>query len=367
MADTILLTGATGQVGAALLPRLLADPGTRVLALIRARDEAHLRERRDALRRDVGDADGRVDALAGDTAQPGLGLSAVDRERVESDVTSLVHSAAAVSFDLPLAEATRQNVGGTTSMLEIARRLADRGRLRRLDHVSTCYVAGRRTGRVLETEIDVGQRFRNTYEATKCRAEMIVQEARAAGLPVTVHRPSIVVGDSATGATRAFNVLYWPLKIYVRGWWRTFPGRADTPVDVVPVDWLADAIAALRHDPGTLGRTFHLAAGPSAPSVAEMVALVRQITGGPPLRYVHPGLYRYLVRPLLFPLRYTKAGSRVFRGGSVYLDYFGANPRFDTAGTTAALGQLGQPPPVARYFETVLRYAMEKGFKGGGH
>ena len=89
-----------------------------------------------------------------------------------------------------------------------------------------------------------------------------------------------------------------------------------------------------------------------------------EITGGPALRYVHPGLYRYLIRPLLFPLRLTRRGARIFRGGSVYLNYFGQNPLFDTTETRAALGQEGAPPPVAAYFENVLRYAMDRGFAG---
>ncbi|MBM4391391.1 MAG: SDR family oxidoreductase [Deltaproteobacteria bacterium] len=356
----MLLTGATGQVGAALLPHLLSAPETRVLALIRAKNAEHLATRLAELRRDLPGGD-RLDAVAGDVTLPDLGLSATDRARVDADVTSLLHSAAAVSFDLPEAEAMRQNVGGTEAMLAIGRRLAERGRLRRMDHVSTCYIAGRRTGRVLETEIDVGQSFRNTYEQTKCRSELRVQ---ASGLPISVHRPSIVVGSSKTGATRAFNVLYWPLKIYTRGWWRTFPGRPETPVDVVPVDWLAHAIAKIRAQPETIGKTFHLAAGEAAPSVAEMEKLIRGITGGPALRYVHPGFYRYFVRPLLWPLRLTRRGSRIFRGGNVYLAYFGQNPVFDTSNARAALGQAGGAPPVAEYFETVLKYAMEKGFAG---
>ena len=235
MRETVLLTGATGHVGTALLPLLTADPDVTVFALVRAKDEAHLAERAARLV-EVGGP--RIVALRGDVTAPDLGLSTRDQERVAAEVTALIHSAASVRFDMPEDKAATENIASTEGMLALARRLADRGRLTRLDHVSTAYVAGTRLGRVLENECDEGQDFRNSYEWSKCQAEKKVRAAVAEGLPVAVHRPSIVVGDSRTGKTEAFNVLYWPLMLYARGWWRIFPGRPDTLVDVVPVDFV---------------------------------------------------------------------------------------------------------------------------------
>lgn len=363
--DTVLLTGGTGQVGAAVIPRLLRDPDTRVLALVRARDEAHLAQRRAELIGALDDpahAD-RLDLLRGDLSAPDLALAPADRARIDAEVTSIVHSAASVRFDLPLAEAQAENVEGTRKMLAIADRLASAGRLRRFDHVSTCYVAGTRLDRATEAECDVGQGFRNTYEQTKCEAEGVVRAAFAAGLPGAIHRPSIIVGDSRSGATRAFNVLYWPLKIYTRGWWRTFPGGPQVRVDVVPVDFVADALVGIRADPRSLGRCFHLAAGDDAPTVEALVERVRQAVGGPPLRYVQPGLYRKLIRPLLFPLRLTERGRAVFRGGNVYLAYLSGNPVFDTSNLREVLGDRGRAPSALDYFERIVRYAVERDFR----
>lgn len=353
MFDRILLTGATGQVGAALLPRLLADPDVEVRAVVRARDAAHLAERGDALRRGLAGGE-RLQVVRGDVTEPALGLhpDALD------GVTSVVHSAAAVRFDLAEEDALAQNLGGTRAALAVAARIPG---LRRFDHVSTAYIAGTRTGRVYEAECDEGQGFRNSYERSKCRAEMV---ARAADLPVAVHRPAIVVGDSRTGETRAFNVLYWPLKIYARGWWRTFPGRPDCRVDVVPVDWVADSIAALRRDASTLGRTFHLAAGDDASTVEDLVARIRALTHGPELRYVDQRVYRTWVRPLLGPLRLTKQGAAIFRGGNVFMPYFVENPLFDTTNVRAALGDAGRAPRFLDYLETTVRWALERDFGG---
>lgn len=359
---TLLLTGATGHVGGALLPRLLALPDQRVLALVRARDADHLAARRRTLLAATGAPDtDRLELLAGDTTAPGLGLTASDREAVFDQVDSVLHSAASVRFDLPEDAAAAQNLEATATVLALCQDLAERGRLRRYDHVSTCYVAGDRAGRALETERDLGQGFRNSYEWSKCQAEGRVHLARDRGLPVCVHRPSIVVGDSRTGATRSFNVLYWPLKTYTRGWWRTLPGRLDALVDLVPVDWLADAMVALHRDPASLGRTVHLAQGDAALTIAQTMERVRAVTGGPPLRVVDQARYRRFVRPLLWPFFQTARGRRIRRGGDAYLPYCERNPLFDTTWRDRLLPDLAPPPPAA-VLETVLRFAMARDF-----
>jgi thioester reductase-like protein len=363
--DVILLTGATGQVGTALLPRLLAEPGTRILALVRARDAAHAAERRTQLLTHVaaGTDPARLDVVVGDVSRPGLGMSAADRARVESDARSIVHAAASVRFDLPAEKAAAENVGGTTAVLELAIALHARGRLLRLDHVSTAYVAGDFSGRFLEENLEVGQGFRNSNEWSKHHSEQLVREHVARGLPVTVHRPSIIVGDSSGGKTQAFNVLYWPLKLYTRGWWRTFPGRQDTVVDVVPVDFVANAVARLRLLPSTLGRTFHVAAGDDARTVGEIAEHVQRITGGPPVRYIDQKLYKRFGRPLVVPfLALTRRGRGIIRGGEAYMPYFVGNPRFDTRQLQDALGAHAKAPPILEYLERVVRYAVDRDF-----
>ncbi len=358
----ILLTGATGHVGMALLPRLHADPTAQVLCLVRARDDAHLALRRDTLLTEGVDP-ARLHVVAGDVTAPDLGLSEADRARVEAEVTATMHSAASVRFDMPQDKAAQENITSTTSMLALARRLTERGGFVRHDHVSTAYIAGDRVGRVLEAERDEGQGFRNSYEWSKCQAEGHVRAAMAEGLPCAVVRPSIIVGDSRTGATQAFNVLYWPLMLYTRGWWRLFPGRVDTRVDIVPVDFVADAIATLRASPATLGRTFHLAAGDDAPTVEVLAARLAEVLERPPLRTIDPDFYLKWVRPVLSrPLSLTKRGRRILRGGSAYLPYFRSNPVFDTANLQAALGH--GAPPVLDYVDRIARYAKEKDFGG---
>ena len=143
--------------------------------------------------------------------------------------------------------------------------------LRSLAYVGTAYVAGERTGLVRENELAVGQSYRNTYEQTKAEAEALVR-SRLDSLPGVILRPSIIVGDSRTGVTSSFKMMYWPLKIYARGLWRTVPGYPDAVLDIVPVDFVAAAVARLAFDEAALGSTVHLCAGPRGSATIEQVA-----------------------------------------------------------------------------------------------
>lgn len=362
MSDTILITGGTGHVGTALIPRLLKHSDTRVIALVRAKNAEHLAERRQKLLSRMDVDHNRFDAIIGDVSAPDLGISDADKERILSEATSMIHSAASVRFDMPEDKAADQNVKATEAMVDLATELAQRGRLIRYDHISTCYVAGKRTGTVYEHENEEGQEFRNSYEWSKCQAEKRVRAAIDEGLPAAIHRPSIIVGDETSGETRSFNVIYFPLKLYARGWWRTFPGKRSAPADIVPVNFVADAIARIHNDSATLGKCFHLAVGENAPTVGELEKVMRDITGGPPIRYIDQSIYRRYMRPLLLPLHFTKRGKAIKRGGDAFMPYFEENPIFDTNNAREALGDL-KPPNVLEYISRIMQFAVQADFK----
>ncbi len=274
-----------------------------------------------------------------------------------------MHGAAEVRFDLPREEMQRQNVGGTANVLALARALAERGRLDAVHHVSTAYVAGDRTDLVPETDLDAGQRPRNEYERSKLEAEVLVRDAQRAGLPVAVHRPSIVVGDSRSGRASGFKVLYWPMKLYARGRFRTVFGRPGCPVDVVPVDFVADALAHLLRDPTAPGHTFHLAAGPERQArIIDLVRVAEARFGRRPVRFIDPDLYERWLRPVLRPLLMLVRPD-VARQGGVFLPYLRSNPSFDVAVAQARLAPAGlAPPPVLDYFDTIMAYAQATDF-----
>ena len=268
-----LLTGATGFLGGEVLARLLEREERPVYVLIRAKDDEGADRRLRALLEALLGASepwaDRTVAVRGDVTQPWLGMNSLGRDWLAERVDSIVHSAAAVSFTMGIDDQRRINVDGTRRMVDLAGLCARRGGLESFAHVSTAYVAGEHPGSFREQDLDIGQAFRNAYERTKFEAELLVRE-RSWGLPLLILRPSIVVGDSVTGWTPAFNVLYGPMKAFARGAYPVIPARRASPVDVVPVDFVADAILALAGRPGA---TYHLTAGDRASSVGELIEL----------------------------------------------------------------------------------------------
>jgi nucleoside-diphosphate-sugar epimerase len=271
-------------------------------------------------------------------------------------VGEIVHSAASVSFNLPLDEARAVNLDGTMRVLELAEGCQARGGLSRFAHVSTAYVAGDHRGRFSERDHDVGQRFNNSYELSKWEAERLVR-AHSGRLPVQIFRPSIVVGDERSGWTASFNVIYTPLRAYARGALPLIPARRSAPVDVVPVSYVARSILALAN--AGAGRTFQLVAGPDASTVGELIDRTVSHLGGPPVRTLPPGVYHRIVHPLLVR-RASPAGRRWLERGQVFFPYFSTRVRFDAEATRAALAPLGvSAPALGDYFERLLDFAVD--------
>jgi nucleoside-diphosphate-sugar epimerase len=325
-ASRVLLTGATGFLGMEVLVRLLERSDHEVLCLVRADDrdaaEARLDDLLGKLYTDPSPYRGRVHALPGDLT---AGVEAPDEQ-----IEVVCHCAASIAFDLPLDEAREINVDGTRAVIELARATG----ARRFVHVSTAYVAGMHSGTF--TEDMLGSDFRNTYEQTKCEAERIVGEV--SGMEVAIARPSIVMGESDSGWTPAFNVLYWPLRAFSRGLFAQVPAKEDGRVDVVPVDYVADGIFKLIESDVT--GTFNLVSGTEAATCIELADLACAHFDRPRPPFVDTG---------------ESAGAAGDGSGAVYLPYFDMEVVFDDTRTRELLGI--QAPRLRTYFDTLLDYA----------
>jgi long-chain acyl-CoA synthetase len=172
-------------------------------------------------------------------------------------------------------------------------------------------------------------------------------------------RPSIIVGDSRTGVTSSFKMMYWPLKIYARRLWRTVPGYPDAVLDIVPVDFVATAVAQLAFDEAALGSTVHLCAGPRGSATIQQVARrAMEYFNAPEPRYVDPKFFFAAVRPLLFLALWGRK-RRVLRDGRAYRDYFTMRMQFDTSNAERLRGPWGVgPPPVLDYLDRLFNYCV---------
>jgi thioester reductase-like protein len=355
----VFLTGATGFLGMEVMARLLEKGDRNVVALVRAADSAAAQERLEGvmakLWRDPSPYFGRVRAIAGDVTSPGLGMSHEERAVAAEEVGAVMHCAASISFDLPLDEARKINVEGTREIIGFAREAKSNGRLDRFVHVSTAYVAGITKGTFRERQLDAGQKFRNTYEQTKWEAEHVVNEAD--DLSAVIARPSIVMGESVSGWTPAFNVLYWPIRAFSRGLFESVPARPEALVDVVPVDYVADVVFGLADAP--FG-TYHAVAGAHATSVAEVIDMAAARFGVPAPEIVDPGVIEEaLARPL------GPAARRALEQARVYFPYFRLGVRFDDRWARGVLEPQGvAAEPLCGYFDTLIDYAQRVAWGG---
>jgi thioester reductase-like protein len=369
------LTGATGFIGAEILRRLLArEPERRIYALTRAPDQAAADRRgREVLfklytddRELTGDAKRRVRWIVGDLSTPGLGLSAADRAEIAAECGEVIHAAASTDWDLTIGEAESVNFAGVTAIADLAADMNGGSRTVRLVHISTAYVAGKREGLITPDDLPgPDDPFNNTYEQTKARAERYLRQ-RMGELPVTVVRPSIVVGDSVSGRTFNFNVLYFPIKLLHRGLLKIAPGRPTTRLDIVPVDYVCDATITLGRDAGTAGATFHITADEDAMPLQEfgrhIAAFFNQRPGatkrvGVPL-IIGPGTWR-VVRWILSRSLRGRA-RRQFDAFNIYLPYILSAKRFEASATRRALGDQVPYPPITSYLSRVAEYAVTR-------
>ncbi|MEX2608813.1 MAG: SDR family oxidoreductase [Gemmatimonadota bacterium] len=339
------MTGYPGFLGEALLPRLLrADPDVVAHCLVQGRFRAEAERARRALEPA---AAARVHLVEGDITRPGLGLTP---DSVPEELSAVWHLAALYDLDASAERCHPVNVTGTAHVLGW---LATLPGAPRLHYVSTCYVSGTHTGVFREEELELGQGFKNAYEASKHAAEVLVRRAMDHGLAATVYRPGIVVGDSATGATRKYDGPYHVIRMLLRQpRLAVVPvpgGMAAATVNVVPRDFVVTAMVALAARADSAGRTYHLA-HPAPPSAAEMLGMLARATGrvAVPVRVpgrLARGLLRRsaLLRRLLLP--------------PGLLDYFTHPVRHDTTHAARDLADSGiAPPDFAAYVDRLVAY-----------
>lgn len=366
--STVFLTGGTGVVGSAIARMVLTQPGVRLLLLMRGRSDEDIQNRLETLRRfwNLPDAlAGRVVALRGDTSLPMFGLDQARYDGIAAECTHLIHCAALVRMNLPLAEARASAVNAADSVLRLARSAQQRGQLEKVEFLSTVGVAGTRPGVLPEEWITEPRGYHNTYEQAKAEAEAVIAGGLAEGLPITVHRPSMVVGDSKTGEVLRFQIFYHLVE-FLSGR-RTFglsPAFGATKLDIVPVDYVVRAVVWSSGRQETVGRILHLCSGPQESlTLEELQSRVRAsfVAAGihvPKRIAIPPGILRAalpIVR-MLVPAPQRRALSTL----PIFLDYLAGTQGFANIETRGLLGEAGiRLPPVESYLGTVLdRYLL---------
>jgi thioester reductase-like protein len=255
--ETLFITGFPGFIANRLLERL-ARKDCDFILLVQPPFVSRALEEIQRITELTGRSLGDFQIVEGDISVPRLALSDVDLELVQRETTRVFHLAAVYDLAVPQDVAMRVNAGGTRNVVELASSLP---KLRQFHHVSTCYVAGKREGVILETELKHNAGYRNFYEESKYLAELEVESAKNE-LPVTIHRPSVVCGDSGTGETGKYDGVYYLIHYLLRwpsGLSLLNIGNHVVSLNLVPVDFVVDAMAALAFDERAIGKTLQLA------------------------------------------------------------------------------------------------------------
>ncbi|MCD8315802.1 MAG: AMP-binding protein [Eggerthellaceae bacterium] len=342
----ILVTGITGFLGTEVASEIMETTDDTVFGLIRAHSMNEAIDRllalwylRPELAGNIGE---RIIPILGDVSEKELGLSEEDQDLLIKSVDYVIHTAALIGNRHTRRQFWDVNVNGTRNALDFAKRIqADHG-LRRFSHISTAYVAGQRSGRIMEDSlVDAG--FSSLYEQSKFEGERLAVQAMDE-ISVSVFRPGQIVGDSRTGYVKNFNTLYYPLKLYLKRKTRIFPINKYLHVNMVPVDYVADAVVRITYADDAAGKTFHLTAPYYAqPTVVQMVDEVR--TWAKDTLSIHLPAPWYLQIPFLDRLGEAynrseeKLGKKSILTNMLTLaPYFTENKIFDTTNTESYMG-----------------------------
>lgn len=348
MSQTTFLTGFPGFIATRLLRRLSLEPGRFVILV-----QPDLLDVAEGEISELVEHTGRPEAdfciVTGDITRSDLGMSAEDLEMVRSEVTTVFHLAALYDLAVPRDIAMEVNFEGTRNVNQLARSLSN---LKQYHYISTCYVAGKRTGLIRETELQHDAGFRNHYEETKYLAEREV-EALKSELPVTIHRPSVVCGDSHTGETAKYDGVYY-LILYLLKWPKMLTrfniGNDDVALNLVPVDFVVNSMATLANDWRAVGKTIQLA-DPNPLTTRELFDVIAQRVSGQSASITIPA--KLVNFTLMLP------PSPGFTGLPHYgVPYFFLKQSYDTAQAEQLLKTYGiSCPPFEKYVDRIVAFA----------
>lgn len=362
LSDTILLTGSTGFLGTELAARLICQPEVRIYALVRASDAEEASHRlKEAWSHDKSLCDEigkKIFPVVGDITKE----QPVEDEKIcrllQETVSLVIHAGADTAIWKSADELAFVNTQGTASMLSFS---ACMKQLRRFVYISTAYVAGTRSDRIMEEE-PVGDDFSSSYERSKAQAETLVRDS---GLPFSICRPGMIIGDTRDGWTKSFNTVYYVLKLMLLGRLRCIPVRPDERLNIVPCDYVADAVIKICNDERAAGKTFHLTCPVQmAPEAGELSEYVRQ--------WANKNLSLKLPKPFFLPLpvlkqaglRYNRDGSRKKKGYIsnllTLMPYFFSDQIFDRRNTDLVCGAFDIS--WREYMDRLLTFACRKNF-----
>ncbi len=387
--QNILLTGATGFLGREILFRLLMLQKDKHFILVIRGDKATAEARIKKLFQESLDTYqdflSRIEIISGDITLSNFGLGYQSFCELSTRIESIIHCAASTDLTQEELAAYQTNVLGTANVLELAKLASSKiGKRFSFHHISTAFVAGDTKGIVKAETLNLNSPFRNFYEKSKAISESLVRNLKDE-MRVVIYRPSIIVGDSKTGRTTSFNVIYIPAKLLTKGFFSHFPACPSTRFDIVPVDYVADAISYLSTTPIESGSCFHLTAGMNRETtVWEIIETLfdtlnkhldkkgNSLLPTPP--FLPSELLSLIQHSLQNSISVAKFSVKTFeklekiisskisilRNTLPFIPYMTHNPQFDNQETISSLNKVLDPSPLFKdYAEKIFSFCLE--------
>jgi thioester reductase-like protein len=347
---TYLVTGFPAFRGRKMVAELLrGEPEAQVFVVVHKKFH---KDTEAALEELEPDQRARLTLIEGDAAAMDLGLSGAEYRDLARRVRRIHHLAQVTYAGVDRDMAESVNIGAAREVLEFARCCSQ------LDSVvfhSSAMVSGSRTGLVLEEELSKGQSFRTPVEKTLARAERLARENMGV-LPISVLRPTQIVGDSTTGEVDRFDGPYLLMLLIVNSpqdFPVLLPTRGDAPMHLVPIDWVVKAAHHIGRSPAAVGRTFHLA-DPRPLSVRRVFELVARAGGKRlPQGFIPTNLTRAVLN--------TPGVAMVAKSPRAFLELMATPVRYDTRHTEDILRGSGLTcPPFESYVEELVGYVKRR-------
>ena len=344
------MTGFPGFIAGRLVERL-AREGAGFILLVQPSLVARARHDIAAIVSKTGANGGGFSIVEGDITKSDLGLSAENMDRARAETHTLFHLAAIYDLAVERELAQRVNVRGTERVNQFAKSIPD---LKRYHYVSTCYVGGRRRGLIREDELRHDAGFRNHYEESKYMAELSVDDLKLE-LPVTIHRPAVVVGDSRTGETAKYDGIYYLIH-YLRRWPGGLSlfniGNSEVSLNLVPIDFVIEAMVALAKDEKAAGATVQIA-DPKPLTTEQLFDEIAENVGGRESIITLP-------RNLVYPVLMAPGAPKITGLPHSAVPYFFLEQTYDTTRSQQLLTTNGiHCPAFPSYVKALIEFVTE--------
>lgn len=355
-----LVTGATGCLGRDFVREILTKTPDHLVLLVRRKGRFSHWDRIRKMLQELGlevNLGTRIQVIEGDVSLPGLGIKAEELEELKKKVTHFYHIAALTALNGSEEDCRAINVNGTREALQTAWALFRKGVLKRFYYFSTAYAAGSlKSYHSPESRLPEKPAHANFYESSKYTSETMVREEMKMGLPVTIFRPSIVVGDSQTGQVSEFNVIYPFMKLYAHGILKKLPTRLENSFNIVPIDFVIKASRYIAEREDSVGKCYHLVTEelPKIGMLLEMAAA--EYPNSPPIEIIDPERFD--------PSALDPTEQYVYAMLQPYLGYLNGNLTFDTLNTRSALAgsDIEFPKTDYEFLRVLCQFAVDSGY-----